>query len=374
MRRAGRSGGRMRIAGGAAGRRAGPGIVGAAIVAAAFVVPAGAAAQDPVTVGGLLRTGFRADPASTGESDGFEVFDARARVSGEISGLFDYFMQVEVDPGDETFRLLDARATVPVLPHLDLSIGIFRPSFGLEALVDRGDLDFVERDQATEAIAPGRQVGISAESELLEGRVTLAAGVFNGNGRSLENDGNDFMVAGRAEFNSIGTIAFYDEFVVQVGGSVAYSKDTSADLGRGIVTGDPTATPELTAGFAGDRLLLGADVMASYRAWELTAEYLRGDYDVTLAPGPGAEVEEVDAHGGYAQLKYKAWGLAELVTRYDAFRPTIGEARKFVLFGLNILPAENAKLGLQYAVAISESPDAATVAGNQFLFLAQVDF
>jgi phosphate-selective porin len=374
MTRAGRSGGRMRIAGGAAGRRTRSGIAGAAILAAAFLVPAGAAAQDPVTIGGLLRTGFRADPASTGEADGFEIFDARARASGEISGLFDYFMQVEVDPGDETFRLLDARATVPVLPQLDLSIGLFRPSFGLEALVNRGDLTFVERDQATEAIAPGRQVGVSAESELLEGRLTLAAGVFNGNGRSLENDGNDFMVAGRAEFNSIGTIAFYDELVIQVGGSIAYSKDTSADLGRGLVTGDPTGSPELTAGFAGDRLLLGADVMASYRAWELTAEYMRGDYDVALAPGPDPEIEEADAHGGYAQLKYRAGGLAELVTRYDAFRPAIGESRRFVLFGLNILPGEHAKLGLQYAVAVSDSPDAATVAGNQFLFLAQIDF
>jgi len=377
MRRAGRIEGRMGVVGAVARRRATRGFAGMAgfAVLLALCGPAHLAAQGSVSVGGLLRTGFRADPASTGESDGFEIFDARARAAGEVGGLFDVFMQVEVDPDDETLRLLDARATVPVLPEVDISIGLFRPVFGLEALVDRGDLTFVERDQASEAIAPGRQVGVSAESSLLDGRLTMGAGIFNGNGRHLENDGDDFLVAYRAQFNSIGTIAFYDEFVFQVGGSIAYSKDSSADLGRGIVTGDPAAAPGLTDGFAGERLLLGADVMATYRAWEVTAEYLRGEYDLAAASGdPGAAVEELDSHGGYAQVKYRAWGLAELVGRYDAYRPAIGEARKFVIVGLNLLPGENAKLGLQYAFGISDSPDAPTVAGDQFLFLAQVDF
>lgn len=365
-----------RTVGRASRRRIGTaaGLASVAVLAFSLISPDGAAAQDPVEIGALLRTGFRADPASTGESDGFEVFDARAKASGGISGLFDFFMQIDYDTDGERFRLLDAYATVPVLPEVDLSIGLFRPSFGLEALVDRGDLNFLERDQASEAIAPGRQVGVSAEGSTFDGRLTVGAGVFNGNGRTLENDGNDFMFAGRVEYNSIGTIAFYDEFVIQVGGSIAYSKDSSADLGRGIVTGDPGAAPELTSGFVGDRVLLGGDVKATYRAWEVTAEYLRGEYDLDLAAGAPEELADLDSHGGYAEVKYRAWGLAEVIGRYDAFKPAIGESRRFLVFGLNILPAEEAKLGFQYAVGISDSPDAPTVAGNQFLFLAQVDF
>jgi hypothetical protein len=376
MRRGVGSTGRMKRPGGP-GRRIGTAATLASLAAlgSSMIAPAGAAAQDPIEIGVLLRTGFRADPASTGESDGFEVFDARAKASGEISRLFDFFMQIDYDTDAERFRLLDAYATVPVLPEVDLSIGLLRPSFGLEALLARGDLSFLERDQASEAIAPGRQVGVSAEGLLLEGRITLGAGIFNGNGRTLENDGNDYMAAGRVQYNSIGTtIAFYDEFVIQVGGSIAYSKDSSADLGRGIVTGDPGAAPELTDGFAGERLLLGGDVKATYRAWEVTAEYLRGEYDLDLVGGGPDELADLDSHGGYAEVKYRAWGLAELLGRYDAFKPAIGESRRFLVFGLNILPAEEAKLGFQYAVGLSDSPDAPTIAGNQFLFLAQVDF
>ena len=45
-----------------------------------------------------------------------------------------------------------------------------------------------------------------------------------------------------------------------------------------------------------------------------------------------------------------------------------------MVFGLNMYPDSYAKLGLQYASALDDSPHAPTLSDGQFIFLAQVDF
>jgi len=341
---------------------------------AVLVAPGALAAQnarEPLEFGGLLRTGLRIEPDETGRVDGFEIFDARAKASGQVGLVFDYLIQVEFDTGDETFRLLDAAATIPILPEFELSLGLFRPAFGLEAGLDsdRGDLTFLEPAQATAGIAPGRQVGLGIDGSTFDGRLTYGAGVFNGNGSTVSNDGG-FMVSGRAEYNSIGTIAFYEDFVIQVGGSLAYSKDTAAPLGDGVVAPDPLPIEDAPL-FSGERFLLGADVQATYREWSLTGEYYGADY----TPDPADPLpDDASSHGGYVEAGFRAYGAVELVTRYDAFKPAVGEDRRFLLFGFNVYPGTYAKFGLQYAVGLDDALPTATVAGNQFIFYAQVDF
>lgn len=345
------------------------------LLAAGWLAPRTALAQEgpPVEVGGLLRVGFRAEPESSQESDGFAVFDARLKVRGKIGIVFDYYFETHYDQVDDAFELFDARATLPLIPEFELTFGMFRPPFGYEALQERGELTYLERSQASTAIAPGRQIGMQGGGEALDGRLTYGGGLFNGNGRTVENDGDNYMFTGRVQFNSIGTIAFYDDLVVQVGASLGYSSDTAAELGLGSVTGDPAAVPELTTAFAGKRFFWGADFQATYRSWALTGEYLRADYELDAAIGGGGPID-TEAFGGYVELGYRAYGALEAVVRYDGFSPTLGDNRDFMVFGFNVYPGYYAKFGLQYAVGINDSPDAATLADGQFLFVAQVDF
>ena len=245
--------------------------------------------------------------------------------------------------------------------------------WAIQWLQERGELTYLERSQASTAIAPGRQIGMQGGGEALDGRLTYGGGLFNGNGRTVENDGDNYMFTGRVQFNSIGTIAFYDDLVVQVGASLGYSSDTAAELGLGSVTGDPAAVPELTTAFAGKRFFWGADFQATYRSWALTGEYLRADYELDAAIGGGGPID-TEAFGGYVELGYRAYGALEAVVRYDGFSPTLGDNRDFMVFGLNVYPGYYAKFGLQYAVGINDSPDAATLADGQFLFVVQVDF
>ncbi|MGH7542070.1 MAG: porin [Gemmatimonadota bacterium] len=357
-------------------RRSGWGGALAIGLLASGLVPAPGLGQEeaPIEIGGLLRTGLRLEPEGSGRNDGFAIFDARVRLAGEIGIVFEYFAQAEHDPDDEVFRLLDAEARLPIFPELNLSFGMFRPAFGLEALTDKGALTFVERAQASEAIAPGRQVGLQFGGEAADQRLTYGAGVFNGNGRRLENDGNDFLWAGRAQFNTVGPIPFYEDLVVQVGASIAYSEDTAAELGRGLDAFVPEAgRPPLETAFAGERLLWGLDLHASYRGWSLTGEYLRGDFDVD-DPGTDAAPVELDAYGGYLEAGYRAWGAIEGVARYDGFRPVGGRGRDFLLLGINVYPGYYPKFAIQYALGLDDAPPSPFLADGQFLFVAQVDF
>lgn len=348
----------------------------ALLAAAAVAAPAHAQTEGPpIEIGGLLQTGLRIEPAESGRADGFDLFEARVKLSGEVGIVFDYFAQAEYDPDAEVFRLLDARATLPILPEATLSLGLFRPPFGLEALTDKGALTFLDRAQASEAIAPGRQVGVALSGEALDQRLTYGAGLFNGNGRRLENDGGDFLFAGRAQFNSVGPIPFYEDLVVQVGASLAYSDDTSAELGRGLdefTPGEPRRA--LETDFAGERLLWGVDAHASYHGWSLTAEYLRGDFDLDPGADAGAPAVELEGWGGYVEAGYRAWGAIEGVVRYDGFQPVAGEGRDYLLLGLNVYPGYYAKFGVQYALGLDDAPPSPFLADGQFRFVAQIDF
>ena len=341
-------------------------------------MPAPATAQStPLEFGGLLRAGLRVEPSESFSSDGFDVYDARLMMFGKIGIIFDYLMQVEYDEEDDAFELLDARAGLPIMPEAEIHFGLFRPHFGLEALTDKGDLTFLERSQASEAIAPGRQVGVAVGGEAADARLTYGFGIFNGNGRTLDNDGDNFMAAGRAQFNSIGPIPFYEDLVFQVGASLAYSSDTAAELGLGVEGFEPGETGiGFEDAFAGDRLLWEVDAHVSYRGWSLTAEYLRGDYDPSDDFAGGVlEGEDVGAYGGYVEAGYLFWGGAiEAVARYDGFNPALGANRDFILLGINIFPGQYAKFGFQHAIDLHDSPASPFLAGGRFLFVAQVDF
>ena len=375
--------------GGSGGVEVGPGrrVVATAALAGALglgtvLLPVGARAQQdalPLEPNGLLRAGFRAEPDESSRRDGFDVFDVRLGLSGSVGIVFDYAVQGEFGPEDETFRLLDARLTVPIQPEIVIDVGQFKAPFGRETLTSLDDVTFLRRSAASRAISPGRNVGAQASGASLAQRLTYAAGVFNGNGRTLENDGDGLLYAARAQFNSIGPIEFYEDLVFQVGASVAFSEDSAAALGPGLDGRvDPTAAPEDPdfGSFGGERFLWGVDFHGSYRGFRLDAEYLRAELESedTGAAPPTDEGVGFDAEGWYVEGAYAAWGALEGVARWDAFRPVLGPSRDFLLLGINLFPGYYAKLGLQLALGLDGSPPTDELADGQFALYGQLAY
>ncbi len=365
------------------------GTLAAALVGASLVLPAGTAAQEgagpepELTFGGLLRTGLRIGPGALGRSDGFRLHDVRVDASGRIGIVFDYLVRAEWDADREEARLLDAKLSLPVSDALRVDMGQFRAPLGKEALKAKGEVFFVERAQASQLVAPGRQVGVQATGETLEGRLRYAGGVFNGNGRRFENDDNGLLWAGRAEFNNVGAAEFWDELVVEVGANVAFSRDSAVDLGAG-TAGELRADGLDLSAFRGDRLLLGGDLRLGYRGFFVRGEYLRAE----LEPEPAAADGEVTFEGGYLEGGYNLWGAVEGVVRWDRLSgplrsvdgfdvdadEAVTDASDFLVFGVALFPGYNTKVGLQYAVGLGGTRIGPGLADGEFQLLAQVDF
>jgi len=407
--RQGRGLGRRRSARAAAVR----GPAAAIVAAAALLATAGAVraqqggsadaadeAAPTVHLGGLLRTGLLVGPAAYGQNDGFRIHDARLRATGKIGIVFDYRLQASFDRESDRVRLLDAELTLPIRPELAVSIGQFKAPFGGEELKGKGDITFLERAQIDQLLAPGRQVGVQASGSFLEDRLTYRAGMFNGNGTSLQNDDGRFLYAGRVQFNNVGPVEFYEDLMVQVGASVAYAQDSAVDLTHG---GSFMGGPLALQGFRGDRTLLGVDLESSYRGFFFRGEYMHGSLDpvgeVVCAGGdPACEAQAAalaphGVDGGYAEGGYSYLGAIEGVVRLDAmqknflFVPAPGPSGtgtravggNFVVVGLNLFPGYHTKLGLQYALGLGDThlgPSAGgpPLADGQFALTAQVDF
>lgn len=359
--------------------------------------PATAQGDGPeLKAGGLFRSGVRVERAELGRRDGFELFDVRGSLAGRVGIVFDYFLQAEFDQERDRVRLLDGYLEVAIRPEelLALRVGQFKAPFGREQLLSKGEILFVERAQASTALTPARQVGVQLGGRAAEGRLFYAAGVFNGAGRTLENDNDAFLYAARVALNSIGEIAFYDDLVFEVGVNVAFSRDTALEV-LPVVTPRAESTAPLErdegipglAPFTGDRFLWGLDARVSYRDWSLGAEYLRGAFDVDRDADPvplsggGAVLpgEELTAEGVYVELSRRFLAAFEGVLRYDALRVAdgaAGEARRtrFLLFGLNVYPGFHTKVGFQYAAGLDGSGVGTGVADGQFLTNLQISF
>lgn len=384
-------------------RRGGTGVAALAAALAALVLgPAALAAQQdgggdsPVSLGGLLRTGFRVGPGDAGRDDGFEIYDARLSASGDVGLVFHYFAQGEFDDETEEFRLLDARLSASLasfVPGLSLEVGQFKAPFGEEALQDKGDIALVERAQITQVVAPGRQLGAQLSGEALDERLAFRGGVFNGNGRELDNDDDNFLYAANVSYNTLGTARFYDEMMLEVGASVAYSEDSAATLG-GLADVRPGRLGALAGGidptgFDGERLLWSVDLEAGFRSFFLRGEYVRGEFEpddpVFIVPGPSGD-DDVTAEGGYVEGGYNFLGAIEGLVRYDAMNDFVGlvegqpvndefgEGTDFLVFGLNLLPGQETKVGLQYAVGLDGSRRGLGLADDEFALTAQLDF
>ncbi|MDE1977192.1 MAG: hypothetical protein KGI84_08040, partial [Elusimicrobia bacterium] len=194
-------------------------------------------------VGALVQAGgdWQSQPSSPSGNNGFSLATARIILQGKLDEGFSYFFQNDFT---KTPAILDAIASWTADPRLTIRGGRFKSPFSAEFLIWGGNLDFINRAQVVNELAPGRQVGVQASGEFLESKLSYAIGAFNGNS-SGSNDNNQMMSVGRLGFAPFNEGSRWGK--LQVGISGAYSDDARAQLG--------TILPN----FAGTRRLAGGD-------------------------------------------------------------------------------------------------------------------
>lgn len=130
---------------------------------------------------GVLQVDSRAFFADHGiaANDGFLIRRARPIVEGTVFRDFDFLFVP--DFGGSSPQIFDAYLNWRVSPALQLRAGKYKSPVGLEQLVVDVDTLFNERALPT-GLTPNRDLGLQLHGEVLDGRASYAAGLFNGSG------------------------------------------------------------------------------------------------------------------------------------------------------------------------------------------------
>jgi phosphate-selective porin OprO/OprP len=102
----------------------------------------------------------------------------RPILQGTVYRDFDFLFVPDFAPSSGP-TIYDAYVNYRYSPALQFQAGKFKVPFGLEQLAQDRDILFNERSLVTDLV-PNRDVGFELHGDLFEGRVSYAAGIFNG--------------------------------------------------------------------------------------------------------------------------------------------------------------------------------------------------
>jgi phosphate-selective porin len=264
-----------------------------------FVVPRGS--EIKLVLGGFIQTNFEDGDVSAFEGrfgltalkDRFRLRRARINMTGDFAENFDFKIEGDFEQSDGTspssrtdFSGTDIFLNWHQFPAAQIKAGQYKAPFGLEQLTPDTALYTIERTLPTGAITPERQIGVELwgkpftsiwpdQKDLL----TYYAGIFNGNGRNINNnDNNNFMYVGRLELMPFKGEIFGQASSLKLGGDVLNSRD---DKGTNIsqtlnllVNADGSLSAFVLPG-ADERTAWSVDAWLNLGPFDLIGEYLQ---------------------------------------------------------------------------------------------------
>lgn len=164
----------------------------------------------------------RSDPRSVGnfttreDVSNFEARRLRMKIGGHgYKKWIKYYFEVALQPSRDfddsaassSARVIDYRIDVQPIDEIGFRVGQWKINFNRERVDSSGRQTFVERSIVNRAFTIDRQVGLMLQGRLF--KETLAdiryyAGMFNGEGRSVNNDSGELMYMGRLQWNFLG--------------------------------------------------------------------------------------------------------------------------------------------------------------------------
>jgi phosphate-selective porin OprO/OprP len=146
----------------------------------------------------------------------FEARRLRMKIGGHgFQPWLQYYFEVDLQPSrsvsdsssSSSARVIDWRADIAKWDWGGIRVGQWKVDLNRERVDSSGRQQFVERSIATRVFTLDRQIGIQLRGRAL--RDTRAdfrywAGVFNGEGRGVNNNSNDLLYMGRLQWNFLG--------------------------------------------------------------------------------------------------------------------------------------------------------------------------
>lgn len=221
-------------------------------------------------------------------------------------------------------QIADAYVTWTKYPWATLQLGQFKTPFGYEQLLADTKTVFAERTLPNDSLTVSRQAGFGLSGSVLEKKLNYSIGLFNGTGVNNGNNDNDqFMTAGRVS----GQVYKKGDFSITAGANAYASRDSGTPIN-------------------GTRTGLGADFQASYKAFDVGAEYLY--LDNNRISGTDTSADGYYAWAGYYWVP-KLWQTVLRFEQYTSDTDRAGTTSKSWTAGVNYyLKGDDIKLMLNY--------------------------
>lgn len=234
-----------------------------------------------------------------------------------------------------------------------LTMGQFKPPFGMERLTPDWKLATLDRSQATDHLIPNGQLGDSFARDyglqlsawLAAKRFYYAAAVFGGNGANMNFKGNGPLVTGRV----VGVLYKAPSHKgpqdrITLGAAISTRKDHRLDFAEAL-----PGTASLGYGqFSGRDSRLNLEASADFSPVSLRSEYFYAWFNPNRAP-----LVEVRASGFYVQGALRFSSKFQGVAKYEGFNPDRAVRNqhdlRWTTLGLNWFIRENRiRLGADY--------------------------
>ncbi len=289
-----------------------------------YVVPRGS--EFKLVLGGLIQVNFEDGDVSAFEGsfglnalkDRFRLRRARINLTGEFAENFDFkiegdFEQSDGISGNRTdFSGTDIWVNWHQFSEAEIKVGQYKAPFGLEQLTSSTKLFTIERSLPTDALTPQRQIGIQLWGEPLanlwpeqKDLLTYYAGIFNGNGRNINNnDNNNFMAVGRMELMPFKGKILGQDSSLKLGADVLNSRDDAgtniSPAGNLKVNADGSLSSFTLPG-ADERTAWSVDAWLNIGPFDLIGEYLEEYVNGRTVNGVSPGFADFEPSGWYVQ-------------------------------------------------------------------------
>jgi len=238
---------------------------------------------------------------------------------GPILGDWNYYVQFlykanNQSPTDYRVVIQEANATIR-FKSLKLTVGQFKPPFGLERFTSDALLALIDRSQPTDRLIPNGSLGWSfarARGVQIEKRIRpsaqLALGIFEGNGANQPFCGNGPLIAGRITYEPVLNHSR------RLRSELAFSWRKDHDIN---FLGQLPGAPPDYANF------VGSDLRENIAfAYDFGNNSISSDYFADRYSSDDPSLPSIDAKGYYFQWAYYAlsrkWSAA---MRYEVMDP-----------------------------------------------------
>ncbi len=298
--------------------------------------------SEAFNIGAILQSVYSFQNNANGDDyNSFNIETSRLRIYGNLDKGFSYFFQYNLS---KQFPLLDATFSYKFKPYLGIKIGSFKSPFSREYLTAVSGIDFVNRSQVVNALAPKRQIGMSLFGWISPNVLKYQVGMFNGNGVTPNaNDNSKLMTVGRVSFYP-NIIPFFNHF--EIGANVGYndaSKKTTA----------PTVYTR--------NAFMGIDFRMQSTKVLLAGEIIRSQVS-------NANDNTNNASGFQLTFGYTLSQHTKMLARMDNFTPYgSNDSNDLIVLGVNFNPSSAAGFQLNYIIPSRDNNGQSVLINFQFV-------